>query len=150
MIRELRAGDASRIIELGRIVHQETWYKIYEYDETKVLRFISDLLSNEDAYSRVYERDGEVVGAMFGWVHEFWFSGERCASDLVLFVHPEHRGTMAAARLINGFVEWAADRGAREVNINITSGVYVERTGKLYERLGFEHVGGCYKYRTGL
>ena len=150
MIREMKAGDVGRILEIGEIIHRETWYKIYEYDKTKVLKFLADILLNDDAYSKVYEKDGEVVGVMLGWLHDFWFSDERGVSDLVLFVHPEYRGSMAAIRLIKGFMEWAADKGAREVNINITSGVYIERTGKLYERLGFKHVGGCYKYRTGL
>jgi GNAT superfamily N-acetyltransferase len=77
-------------------------------------------------------------------VSEFYFSREREVSDLALFVHPEHRGGMAGPALLRSFVTWAKKRGIRHLGINVSTGVMVEKTGALLERVGFKRVGGSF------
>jgi GNAT superfamily N-acetyltransferase len=82
-----------------------------------------------------------------GYLIDYFFCNETLVSDEVLFVKADRRGAVTAMRLIRGLQQWASDRGARELCLGISTNVRIETTGKLYERLGFTHVGGIYKKR---
>jgi hypothetical protein len=51
-------------------------------------------------------------------------------------------------RLLKAFIRWAwSVPGVVEVGGAQSSGIEVERTAQLYERLGFERVGGVFSLR---
>ena len=72
------------------------------------------------------------------------FSRALGATALALFVAPEHRGGMAAFKLLHGLRRWAQNREVAEISIHVTSGVHMARTDKLLKRLGFRMTGGNY------
>jgi GNAT superfamily N-acetyltransferase len=82
-----------------------------------------------------------------GFLSDYFFCNETIASDNLLFVDRQHRGTLAAVRLLRAFRKWAAARGARELCLGISTVVDAERIGKLYERMGLSRVGAIYKQR---
>ena len=86
--------------------------------------------------------NGDVIGGMAGTVTQSWFGNDMVANDLALFIHPDHRGGMLAARLIKTFVKWARLAGAKQIRPGVISGCEV--AAKLYERLGFRKCGATF------
>jgi GNAT superfamily N-acetyltransferase len=72
---------------------------------------------------------------------EHWCSTDLVATDLALFVEAEFRGSMLAARLIVAYLRWARDIGAKLITAGVSTGVHVEQTAQLYERLGMRRLG---------
>ena len=146
MVRVATLDDIPAMLRLGEIMHAESRYSFMAYDAEKVATTLTTLI--DSGFVMVREANGgELVGGMVGYMAEPWFSREPVAAELALFICPDKRGGVAAWYLINAFVEWAEQRGAREITMAITTGVKVEDTGKLYQRLGFEQVGGVFKRR---
>ena len=145
MIRVATEADIPRIVELGQQMHDESpFYCDIAYDTGKVSAAMKQLINGAGVIF-LYETGGEIRGGMAGYMGEFWFSSERLASDLALFIHPDHRHGMIAVKLTLAFHAWAKQLGARRVQMGITTGVHTEDTGKLYRSLGMSDSGNLFK-----
>lgn len=132
---------------LGRQMHAEGHFQHVTLDEGKVRRAFEALI--RDQFCVVHEGPDGLDGGFAGHIGEFWFSRALMASDVAFFVRPNRRGSLAAVRLVQAFVSWAAERGAAEVSIVQSSAVRIEETARLLTGMGFSYVGGCYKWRIG-
>jgi len=96
----------------------------------------------------VYERDGVIEGGMLGFIAEYYFSRERFATDLFLYVAPDcRRGLMSgviARRLFGRYRDWTVTRGVREVRVCVSTGVALEGAHRFFTSLGMTHIGGHY------
>ena len=93
--------------------------------------------------------DGEVVGVFAAAVTPCWYSNCDMVSDLVFVVGEAHRAK-AGLRLLRQGNAWADGwESVGVVMLGVSSGGdAAEHSGRLYERLGFEFVGGNYmRYR---
>lgn len=141
MIRLANPDDIERLAHLGELMHHESRFARMPYSTAKVRALLAMLIENPDGCLFVAERDGQVVGGFAGMISEHWFSEDQIASDLALFIAPDHRGGMTAARLLKAFTAWASERGAAMIQAGITTGVHVEASTRLYQTLGFVQVG---------
>lgn len=146
MIRAATVNDLPALIAIGREMHAESWYAYLAFDAEKLAIVLRQLV-NGAGFLDVYERDGAIEGGMAGVCSEMWFCTARIASDLALFVRTGRRGSIAAARLVESFMAWARSKGAAEVNLGISTNIRKVETGRFYEAMGFQHVGGIYKKR---
>jgi GNAT superfamily N-acetyltransferase len=145
MIRPATEEDIPTIVDLGRQMHDESpSYRDISYDPERVARAMRQLI-NGTGVVFLYESGGEIRGGLAGVIGEFWFSSERMASDLALFLHPDHRHGLIAVKLTLAFQSWAKQLGARRVQMGITTGVHTEDTGKLYRSLGMSDCGNLFK-----
>jgi GNAT superfamily N-acetyltransferase len=148
LVRPAAHGDVGAIVAMGARMHAESAYSFLPYDAEKVRRCVLEHIAHPETLCAFVAVDGGApVGMMGGYISEYFFCGEKIASDMVVYVEPGRRGTLAAARLIGAFREWAAARGAREICLGISTGREPARTGRFYERLGLRPVGGVYKQR---
>lgn len=85
--------------------------------------------------------DDEFIGCMIASVDRTWWSSQKMAEDILLFVKEEHRGSLAAVKLIQAYKDWALAKEADVIRLSSMSGIKPERTAKLYQRLGFDLVG---------
>lgn len=150
MIREATFADLEEMIVLGYDMHQESRFKTCEYSVEKVCAFLSMAINSDDYLAIVCEKQSTVIGGFVGFVAPHWFSDDLMAGDFALFMHPDHRGGRAAAKLVKRFIDWALEKGvSREfIQPGITTGVEVEKTTKLYEFLGFEKTGAFFTLRA--
>ena len=72
---------------------------------------------------------------------EPYFTDVKVAKDLAWFITPDKRGGILAVRLVRDFEVWAKKHGATQLGLGQSTGVRVEQTQKLYERLGYRVVG---------
>lgn len=147
-VRPAARGDVDALVAMGARMHAETAYSFLPYDAEKVRQFVLAQIAETEAYCLfVADEDGAPIGMLGGYVSDYFFCDEKIACDTVVYVERSRRGTLAAARLIRAFREWASVRGAREICLGVSSGRDTERTGRFYERLGLHSVGGVYKQR---
>ena len=46
------------------------------------------------------------------------------------------------------YEKWAKAKGAKVISLGVSTGITAERTGKFYERMGFNDVGKFYRRRS--
>jgi len=141
--------DVPRIVELGRMMREESRFIAMPYAEEKLSRNLYGLLSlqnNQQTHCcivAVNEADG-IIGCLIGALEEFFFTDAKSANSALLWVMPKYRGSSAAVRLIGAFKDWAKMRNADELSIVVASGVTIRRTDHFLRRLGFVQTGGNY------
>lgn len=147
MIRRAVASDLEQLVELARRMHAESRFRIFRFVDAKVRNMLQGLIDSPDmalVLVAVDGQTGEVIGAIAAMCVEHWFSDQKVAQDVGLFVDPDRRGGMVAARLVKEFEAWARSMGALTGELGINTGVHVERTAALFERLGLERTAYLY------
>lgn len=134
--------DVGALVELGREAHAESpRYARLEYAPSKVEDTARALLDNPYAIILIAEYRSKAIGVFAGMVVEHFFSNERYACDLILYVKQSHRGSSAAVRLLREWERALEDADVSEFGLGISSEVNPERTRRLYERLGYRAAG---------
>lgn len=142
MIRAATPHDIPALVALGRLMHAESpIYSRLRFDADILARNLKAVMTSPHGFSQVCEIDGELAGGMVAAAVPHWCSPDLVACDLALFIHPEHRGGTAAVRLLTAYRDWAGDTGAVLVQFGVMTGVNVERTQAMCERLGWERQG---------
>lgn len=140
MIRPATIDDIPRIVDLGKMLHQESRYAPISFNEEKVATLMRYLIE-KDGVVFVAEVDGEIVGGIAGAITEFWFSSETQAFDYSFFLAPEARHGMQAVRLMSAFENWARIHGARQIDMGITTDINVDKSARLYTGMGYKECG---------
>ena len=147
MIRPATIDDIPRLVELGRAFHTESpEYREISFDENKTVETLAGLINGMGVVF-VAISGGHIQGGIAGMVSEFWFSRERVAIDLALFIEPSSRHGLLALKLILTFKSWARNVGATQVKMGITTGINVDGTRRLYQSTGLEECGIMFKER---
>lgn len=139
MIRRATLEDVATIVELGRLMHAESprWRRL-SYSPAKVAMMMEALIGSPLGFVAVAVRGEQIVGAAAAIIAEEWCSWDSVANEIAVYVEASHRGALMAARLISAMDDWAREHGeAKGLQAGATTGVEIERTAQLYERLGF-------------
>lgn len=148
MIRPFEITDLPVMIDLGSVMHRESAYRDLDYSKDKLLALGTEAIENPDTYYAVIAEDGEFIQGMFcGFLMEHFFGRDKLAADLLVYVHPKYRGGTLLVRMLKAFEKWAVENGAKEMRMGITTELHQERTGKLYDKLGFPQIGTLHKKR---
>ena len=91
MIRNATTEDLPRLLELGEAMHAESRYSIMSFDREKVAGLLTTLMTTDTGFLMVAETDGRIIGGFAGIVSEHWFSHDKLASDIALFIEQEFR-----------------------------------------------------------
>lgn len=125
-------------------MHNESEYSAMEYSPEKCAEL--GYMAIEDANMMIISvKDGDTyAGLMIASVRAPEFSHDLIAWDTLIYVHPDYRGTRAAILLLKEYRRWSIARGAKMIFMRTTTGIEPQKTGKLFEKLGFRYVGGNY------
>ena len=151
MIRPMTAQDIPVLIVLGAEMHKESRYANLDFDPQKLWQLGETMLGNPDSWlALVVERDGDITGFCCGYVAPHFFGNELTSGDLAIYLVPEHRGGTIGARLVKKYTAWCEARGVREPLLGVSAGITPDRTGQLYERLGYTEKYTIYKKPTSV
>ena len=140
MIRAATLADVPALVDLGRAMHAESErFSRLQFDPERLAATLR--LAIERHFAQVVDVDGKLIGGMVALLTPHWFSPDLTACDLALFMTPECRGTIAAARLLNAYAFWARGHGSKLTLFGVMSGVHVEQTVAMCERLGWRRAG---------
>ena len=108
--------------------------------EKTMRRFLADLSTNSYSCLFIAERAGEVIGFLSGELREGSpaFKPKTWAAIEDIYVLPEHRSLGVGRALIEACQEWAQQKGADGVSLQVAAGNV--RARKFYEGLGFREV----------
>lgn len=147
-VRVADLPDMGKIVELGIELHDQSIYADVKPDNLKIRKLVGDMIlsKNGEVFVIVDDND-EPQGFLLGMVTEFFFSKERYATDVSFYIRKGHRNH--ARSIIQAFIDWASKKAkVVEVKLAISSGMDTEnRTGTLYELMGFKNIGGMYIMR---
>jgi hypothetical protein len=133
------------MIAMSRVLHAASSLHDISICEPKLRALFRHAMTARDHTCLVYQRaDGTLSGMLVGFVTQHFFSLELMASDLFVFVRPELRGGVAAARLWSAFRDWALANGAVTLCFGTIGGEAPERTRRFYTGLGMNEVGSLY------
>ena len=138
-IRSATNSDIPALTCMAEVMHAESpRLSRIPFSAAKVSRLFSSLIALPDGLVLVVEVGGVIVGGVAAVVSEHWFSDEKVATEFGIFLMQEHRGGLAAARLVRSYIDWARTHGVGPgwVKIGISTGVHQEKTAELYEALG--------------
>lgn len=142
MIRAATLADIPALLALGARMHAESpHFRQIGFSADKLGATLRQVLDSPNGFLMVGDAKGEIAGVMVALAVEHWCSTDMVATDLALYVEPEFRGSMLAARLIGRYKAWANERGAKITTAGISTGVNVEQTARLYEAMGFKRFG---------
>lgn len=141
MIRPATHADLPRLLELGAQMHAESRYRVLAFSAARAERTLQMLLDSPNGFLWVAADGGAVTGGLAAMSVPHWASDDEVATDLALFVAPDARGGLTAARLVTRYREWARERGAVIVDMGVSTGVHPEQTARLLERLGARRIG---------
>jgi len=140
--------DIMAMETLARKMHAEGAFRGLDYDVRKVLAIGDQLLHNPDYFGVLCEHDDEIIGLMVCYITEFYFGTDKIAQDMVLYIDKTRRGGVGGLRMIEHYVEWAVEKGAKEIQLGQTVGIDADAVAKLYAHAGFELIGQLYKRRV--
>ena len=146
MIRPMTAQDIPVLIGMGAAMHGESRYAKLDFDPEKLRGLGETILGDPDSWlALVAERDSEIIGFCIGYVAPHFFGNDLTSGDLAIYVMPEHRGGTIGARLVKLYTGWCEAKGVKEPLLGVSAGITPERTGRLYERLGYTEKYIIYK-----
>ena len=141
IIRAITKDDIDFCIALGQDMHNESVYNTISFEPKSLIHLANNVINDPDWFGAVAVKDDVIIGMMIGFVTEYWFSSEKFAADLCVYIVPEYRGSSAALRLMNLYTKWAVSKPIREIRIGETTRVNPEATAKFYKKLGFVEGG---------
>lgn len=140
MLRRATPEDVPAILRMAHAMVADSTYAPLGVDEDRMRAFLGPLISH--GFVVVVEKAGAVVGAMLGDVVVPWYGVNRMGVEYVVYLEPEHRHGLTAARMVGAWVDWCKRHGAVQCRAGVTAGnASLER---LYVALGFERSGGSF------
>lgn len=139
-IRPLQAEDKTAVFHMATAMYAESpRFNVRTLSYVKTEKVIDFFISNPSTgRAFVAEYDGVLIGMIGGVIVEHFFSEDTYATDLVVYVKPDRRGSSAAVRLIKAFEQWAFSVGVDEVLLGVSTGINQADTVRIYERLGYK------------
>lgn len=107
-------------------------------DEKRMCDFFDPLVTH--GFAIVVEKEGQIVGGMLGDVITPWYAKKRMGIEHAVYLLPEHRHGLTAARMIQGWVKWCKANDAVQCRAGVTTGN--DNLERLYLALGFTRCGG--------
>lgn len=142
MIREATHEDIPALVDLGRLMHDESpRFRGMAYDPDRVAACMEFCIDSPHGFVRVAEEGGQIVGGFVAGVTPHYSSPDLVACDIAVFMAPWARGGIAVARMAEQYRRWAEAQGATQTLIGVMTGVNVEKTVKLLQRLGWRQAG---------
>ncbi|MCC7304769.1 MAG: GNAT family N-acetyltransferase [Alphaproteobacteria bacterium] len=145
-IRDIEKRDIETVVAMCRAMSDESpYYSRKTFSENKVRSLITQIVTSwvTPMLGLIAEdEDGQAVGMIGAAVQDAFMCNEKFSTDFGVYVVPEHRGSSIGPRLVKRYIDWALAQGVKpeDIHLGISTGVEMERTVCLYERLGFKIV----------
>ena len=144
MIRAAVNGDIPQIIKVVKEAHKESSSKDVPLAEEIIRKNVQVCILSAEHLVNVVEIVGVIEGVFIGVTNQLWYSRKKQSADLFFYVTQKGRGW--GSSLLRRYIQWArVNKGVAEINLGVNSGIGdMDRTKKLYEKLGAVQVGDSY------
>ncbi len=139
-VRLALEGDEDAIVAMARTNMEQTRPTL-TFNEGRCRATIQNYFDQANPTIFVAEDKGEVVGFLVCNFYEYHAADGLYATQEVLFVRPDKRGTRAAALLMKELIAWSKTLGALELVGGNDNEFNSDRTARFLEHFGFKRVG---------
>lgn len=147
-IRDMDMQDFEQVLLLAEEAHAESSYKHLDFDPEVVQAMATVWFANRNIYfAKVAVGEKKIFAMYVGYISSYYFGKDLVGLDCLLYVDPDRRGGIYAARLIKSFEDWCFSNGCKEVRPASSTGVKTEQTRGLYNALGYNTVGHTFVKR---
>jgi GNAT superfamily N-acetyltransferase len=137
-LRHPNPGDTDQLVALGRQMHAESWYSDLDYSEAEVRGLLDLLAESPFMLGLVLEGENGAIAGFFAAAEtSHFFGSDRYASDIAIYVAPEHRGGPGFVRMVKAYEAWCRIRGVKQIHLGVSSGLDHPKTVRLFEKLGY-------------
>lgn len=150
MIRTATEFDALVALQMGEAYVQETGHYVdIPYDANLAVgNMLLAIHDPRQLFLIAVDSSGEAVGMLWAFCGPALpWSPAPVAVDQIVYVDPKKRGSKHGIELIQEYEKWAVNMGAVEVRLSIASGIHEDKSGKLYEKLGYDRLGSQFRRR---
>lgn len=148
MIREANTLDGLVALSLGeKYIKEAGEYAGLPYDpQHAVTNMMNAVFDDNQLFILSINDKGDAVGMLWAVCAPILpWTKAKIAIDQIVYVMPEYRGTKHGLALLSAYEKWAESKGAVETRLSIASGVHEDKTGRLYNKLGYSHLGSQYR-----
>ena len=109
-----------------------------EFDDTSLLKSISDILSTKRGKFFVLEIDKQVAGGLGVVAFPCYFNRKNLrVQEIFWWVDPQFRNSRESIKLFYKIEEWAKEIGANQVMVSAMAALETEKLDKFYTKKGF-------------
>lgn len=137
MIRLMEMADVVEVIDLGKMMHEESIYSDLDFNPQRLLALAEQVIPSLEYLTLVAEKDAKIVGLCVAYATPHFFGNDLTAGDLAIYMHPDHRGGLLGVQLVKHYIAWCDMKGVKHPMLGVSAGIKPERVGKLYRKLGF-------------
>ena len=146
-IRKGTPADIEPFVKLGKVMHEESAFSNVKWNQAKVMKFGAVAVAHKDFCTWVADDNGVPVAMVIAQIVPYYFSDELRLCDHLWYIDKNYRGSDLAKQLIDKLVEFAKEKGVKEIYSGVSTGIDIYKPHALLESKGFEHLGGLFKYR---
>ena len=142
IIRDVTEADTEALIKLGEGFHGRCNFKNYAINHERITFILKELASYEETFSKAAWHGDKPLAMLFGEIVQDLSIDVYIARTCLMY--GEGTGlapALALRKLVRMFEEWATDRGANFMYLDITGGVDDEKCALLFSRSGFNSAG---------
>ncbi len=131
--------DLPRIVELVEMAYTELPYGL-KFDHMRAFETLENVLDNGVIICRLatVQDHPEIVGVLIAVKTFTTVSLEPIASELLWYVHPDHRSSKRALELLNAFELWGRLQNCSALIMGNMANASAESTHRLYLRKGYQ------------
>lgn len=143
-VRLMLIDDVEDVVDMARANVEETRPDL-TFDEERMCLTIANYFNRADPTIFVCEEKGRVIGMLICNFYEYRAMAGRFATQEVIYVRSERRGTRAAVLLMKELIAWSQRLGAKEIIGGNDNDFQSDRTARFLEHFGFVRVGYALK-----
>jgi hypothetical protein len=147
-IRLALAEEEDLFVELAKLMIVESYPHLTFNEEITRATFRRYLETAHPTFLFA-DRDGEVIGVLQATISGYDFADGIFTTLCGTFIHPDKRGTRAAALLVSEFTRWSDALGAVESTGGNDNKLTTGRTTRFLGLFGFEPVGTFVRRKHG-
>lgn len=143
--RAASMADFDAVLAISKELYEESWHSETPWDADVAGAFVKRYLTRSDKGIIVAEREGELIGFIYGELNPLSFSRELSVLEVLWYVSPAYRGSMAGVRLLKFLERWGRENGAKYYFCGHSTLIDADRTDRLFRRLGFLDTGVVFR-----
>lgn len=143
-VRMARKGDEQAIFKMLCLAQKENG--VFPMNERKVKEFIRQAIEQKGAIIGVIEGKHYIEGSIGIVLETWWYTDQWSLGERWNFVHPNHRKSDHAKKLIE-FAKWCADSMKLDLEMGVISNERTEAKIRLYKRQ-LPQVGAFFMYKA--
>ncbi len=152
-VRAMALTDFDAVLEMAKAVYRELApYQKYSFDVDFIRRRFEVLLQGIEGtefFCGIVASGSDILGFGYFVTAEQFFSSDRVAADVIVYIKPEYRGTVAVFKLLRRYVEWAESLGVVSITLGHSVTEINPQIPQMYERIGFRRVGTMFDWPLG-